>query len=153
MASCKLAATSGKEADHEDCRRHSRSLCLVTPARQAIVAETGKYLDPACLRTCLPAKAAKVIVATDDSRIDAAVRSFGGNVAMTSGDHVCGTDRVAEVARQLDADVVINVQGDEPMIDPASLDLLVPCSSAMRADMATLAVPIRTPEQCRIPTA
>ena len=115
--------------------------------------ETGKYLiQHVYERACAAKIAAKVIVATDDSRIEAAVRSFGGNVAMTRADHVCGTDRVAEVARQLDVDTVINVQGDEPMIDPASLDLLVRfLKRDADADMATLAVPIRTAEALQNP--
>jgi 3-deoxy-manno-octulosonate cytidylyltransferase (CMP-KDO synthetase) len=84
-----------------------------------------------------------VIVATDDTRIAAAVRSFGGRVAMTQRDHPSGTDRVAEVARTLDADVVINLQGDEPLIDPDSLDLLADLLARDHgADMATLAVPL-----------
>lgn len=63
-----------------------------------------------------------VIVATDDSRIADAVRAFGGDVRMTSPAHQSGTDRLAEVARDLACDVVVNVQGDEPMIDPAMID-------------------------------
>ncbi|HEY1186651.1 MAG TPA: 3-deoxy-manno-octulosonate cytidylyltransferase, partial [Gemmata sp.] len=90
------------------------------------------------------------IVATDDERIAAAVRGFGGLVAMTRADHVSGTDRVAEVAAGLSADVVINVQGDEPQLDPAAIDLL---ADLMRdgSDMATLAVPITDPETYRNP--
>jgi 3-deoxy-manno-octulosonate cytidylyltransferase (CMP-KDO synthetase) len=63
-----------------------------------------------------------VIVATDDERIDAAVRAFGGNSRMTSRAHQSGTDRIAEVAAGLDCDVIVNVQGDEPLIDPAMID-------------------------------
>jgi 3-deoxy-manno-octulosonate cytidylyltransferase (CMP-KDO synthetase) len=63
-----------------------------------------------------------VIVATDDERIDAAVRAFGGNSRMTSRTHQSGTDRIAEVAAGLDCDVIVNVQGDEPLIEPAMID-------------------------------
>jgi 3-deoxy-manno-octulosonate cytidylyltransferase (CMP-KDO synthetase) len=63
-----------------------------------------------------------VIVATDDERICAAVATFGGDVRMTSASHASGTDRVAEVAATLDCDVVVNVQGDEPLIEPAMID-------------------------------
>ena len=63
-----------------------------------------------------------VIVATDDERIDAAVRAFGGNSRMTSRAHQSGTDRIAEVAAGLDCDVIVNVQGDEPLIEPAMID-------------------------------
>jgi len=69
-----------------------------------------------------------VIVATDDSRIFDLARGFGAEVVMTSPDHVCGTDRVAEVAagpRGAGIDVIVNVQGDQPLIDPAALDRLV----------------------------
>ena len=71
---------------------------------------------------------------------------------MTRRDHVSGTDRVAEVARDLDADLIVNLQGDEPLIDPRSLELL---AGLMARDedvvMATLAVPIRSEEQWRNP--
>jgi len=85
----------------------------------------------------------RVIVATDDERIATVVRDAGGEAMMTSRDHQSGTDRIAEVARRLRADVYINVQGDLPFIDPADLDAL---AGPMRADsaivMATLATPI-----------
>src|SRR2546428_1171716 len=66
-----------------------------------------------------------VIVATDDSRIVEAVKSFGGKVCMTLENHRSGTDRVAEVARQTNAEIVVNVQGDEPLIDPGCFDAAV----------------------------
>jgi 3-deoxy-manno-octulosonate cytidylyltransferase (CMP-KDO synthetase) len=68
-----------------------------------------------------------VIVATDDARVVDAVRAFGGEVVMTSASHRTGTDRVAEVARSLDCDIVINVQGDEPLIPPQMIeDVIAP---------------------------
>ena len=64
-----------------------------------------------------------VIVATDDERIVDAVRAFGGDVRMTSADHRSGTDRLAEIVRQTtNCDLVVNVQGDEPLIEPAMID-------------------------------
>jgi 3-deoxy-manno-octulosonate cytidylyltransferase (CMP-KDO synthetase) len=66
----------------------------------------------------------RVIVATDDERIARAVQSFGGESRMTRGDHQSGTDRVAEAAESLDADVLLNVQGDEPEMDPDNIDRL-----------------------------
>jgi 3-deoxy-manno-octulosonate cytidylyltransferase (CMP-KDO synthetase) len=63
-----------------------------------------------------------VIVATDDERIVRAVRAFGGDVRLTSGSHPSGTDRIAEVAASLASDLVVNVQGDEPLIEPAMID-------------------------------
>ena len=66
----------------------------------------------------------EVIVATDDERIFKEVESFGGKVVMTSANHNNGTERCAEVAQNSDADVVINVQGDEPFIHPEQIDLV-----------------------------
>ncbi len=66
-----------------------------------------------------------VVVATDDQRIVDAVEGFGGRAVMTSADHPSGTDRLAEVARQLDAEIVVNVQGDEPLIAAEVIDACV----------------------------
>ena len=63
-----------------------------------------------------------VIIATDDERIASAVKKFGGNAAMTPQSIQSGSDRVAFVARSLDADIIVNVQGDEPLIEPAMID-------------------------------
>jgi len=63
-----------------------------------------------------------VVVATDDARICEAVRRFGGDVVMTKPEHTCGTERVAEVAAASDAAIVVNVQGDEPLLDPRMID-------------------------------
>ena len=67
----------------------------------------------------------EVIVATDDPRIQRAVEGFGGRAALTSPTHPTGTDRVAEVARSLDAEIVVNIQGDEPFIHPGMIDEIV----------------------------
>ena len=83
----------------------------------------------------------EVIVATDDRRILQAVQAFGGQVRMTSPLHRSGTDRVAEVAAASDADVIVNVQGDEPLIDPAALDAVVePFQSDPNLMISTLSV-------------
>lgn len=66
-----------------------------------------------------------VVVATDDERIEKAVRDFGGNVQMTPVDIQSGSDRIALVARDLQADIVVNIQGDEPLIDPKLIDQTV----------------------------
>jgi len=80
-----------------------------------------------------------VIVATDDQRIFDAVEQFGGRVKMTRSDHVSGTDRIAEVAADFDEDdIIINIQGDEPMIDPAQIDQLVAMIHDKAADIGTL---------------
>ncbi|MCM3880865.1 MAG: 3-deoxy-manno-octulosonate cytidylyltransferase [Vicinamibacterales bacterium] len=67
----------------------------------------------------------RVIVATDDERIAEAVRRFGGDVRMTKPDHLTGTDRLAEVAASLDCDLIVNVQGDEPLIEPESINAAI----------------------------
>ncbi len=81
-----------------------------------------------------------VIVATDDERIAEHVRSFGGNVCMTSAEHPSGTDRCREVVTNmsLDAGAVINIQGDEPFINPRQIDMLCECFSDERTQIATL---------------
>lgn len=105
--------------------------------------ETGKYLIQHVYERAAAARGIdRVIVATDDARILDAVRSFGGEAVMTRSDHPCGTDRIAEVAIGLNCDVVLNVQGDEPEIDPAQLDQLVELlEDDAAADIATLACP------------
>lgn len=85
-----------------------------------------------------------VLVATDHPGIFEAVRAFGGEVVMTSPDHPSGTDRIAEAARGLDCEIIVNVQGDEPLLDPNEIDAVV---EPLRADptlmMSTLATPLR----------
>lgn len=76
-------------------------------------------------RTAAARSIASVIVATDDDRIHRAVLAFGGESRMTSPAHQSGTDRIAEIAAGLDCDVVVNVQGDEPLIEPAMIDQAV----------------------------
>lgn len=86
-----------------------------------------------------------VIVATDDERIADCVRALAipdVRVAMTRADHPTGTDRIAEAVQGLDADAVINVQGDEPLIDPALIDELAEVIASHEWDMATAATPI-----------
>jgi len=94
----------------------------------------------------------RVLVATDDERIAAAVRAFGGEALMTSRDHASGTDRLAEAARAVEAEVVVNVQGDEPLLDPAAIDAAV---DALLADpalpMTTLSLPLAGVEEMLSP--
>jgi 3-deoxy-manno-octulosonate cytidylyltransferase (CMP-KDO synthetase) len=94
-----------------------------------------------------------VLVATDDARIFTAVQEFGGAVVMTSPDHPTGTDRLAEAAETLDADVIVNVQGDEPLIDPAVIDAVAaPFEAEPDLPMATLATRIRRPQDALAPS-
>jgi len=81
----------------------------------------------------------RIIVATDDGRIAKAVERFGGTPFMTRSDHQSGTDRLAEVAQELTPDVLlVNVQGDEPMIDPDDIDRAITAASARDAEIVTL---------------
>ncbi len=80
-----------------------------------------------------------VVVATDDVRIAEAVDAFGGVAVMTRADHASGTDRLAEVAAHLSCDLIVNVQGDEPLLDPASVDAAIaPCLADPAVVMSTL---------------
>ncbi|OWK34563.1 3-deoxy-manno-octulosonate cytidylyltransferase [Fimbriiglobus ruber] len=126
---------------------------IVIPARygstrlpgKPLLRSTGKYLIQHVYELACRAKAAsQVIVATDDTRILSAVESFGGTAVMTRKDHQSGTDRIAEVAAGLDADAIVNLQGDEPQFEPAALDQLADLlKDDPKADVATLATPIR----------
>jgi 3-deoxy-manno-octulosonate cytidylyltransferase (CMP-KDO synthetase) len=127
------------------------SAVAIIPARYAstrfpgkpLANTTGRYLiQHVYERVRQAASLDRVIVATDDERIVAAVQSFGGDVVMTRSGHRSGTDRIAEVAADLDHELIVNVQGDEPEIEPNAIDTLV----ALMADrpdvpMATLACP------------
>ncbi len=120
-----------------------------------LLARTGK---PLVVHTLEAARAARrvsrVVVATDDERIAAAVRAAGGEAVMTSPDCASGTDRVAEAAARLPGeDVVVNVQGDEPEIEPAALDALIEALEAdPRVEMGTLAAPLGDPEEAARPS-
>lgn len=123
----------------------------IIPARYAstrfpgkpLAKETGKYLIQHVYEQVRKASLiSDVIVATDDRRIVEATESFGGSAVMTREDHPSGTDRVAEVASGLDAEMIVNVQGDEPEIEPRYIDELI---SLLRNDkdvsIGTLACP------------
>ena len=131
------------------------SVVLVIPARYASVRLPGKPLVQLAGKSMIQrvyerAKLAKtpsrVIVATDDERILKAVEAFGGEARMTRPDHRTGTERVAEVAAHTEGELFVNVQGDEPLLDPASVDTAVATLlEHPPASIATVAVPIRTP--------
>jgi 3-deoxy-manno-octulosonate cytidylyltransferase (CMP-KDO synthetase) len=132
------------------------------PARHRATRFPGKPLAEIAGRSMVQrvweaARAAKslraVIVATDDERIAAAVRGFGGAVRMTAAHHPSGTDRIAEVARGLACDLVVNIQGDEPLIRPAEIDAAVsPLLEDPTIPMGTLACPLPL-EQATDPNA
>jgi 3-deoxy-manno-octulosonate cytidylyltransferase (CMP-KDO synthetase) len=94
----------------------------------------------------------RVLVATDDERIASVVRGFGGEVVMTSPDHATGTDRLAEAAQGTDAEIVINVQGDEPLVDPEGIDAAVDgLAREPGLDIATLSLPLRDVDEMLSP--
>ena len=90
-----------------------------------------------------------VVVATDDERIVKVVQDFGGDVVMTSKDHNTGTNRCLEAYRvfskrkSLDFDVIVNIQGDEPLLDPEQIRLLISCFNDGVTEMATLVIPVK----------
>jgi 3-deoxy-manno-octulosonate cytidylyltransferase (CMP-KDO synthetase) len=92
-----------------------------------------------------------VVVATDDERIKQAVEAFGGRVQMTHAAHVSGTDRVAEVARGLDCDIVVNVQGDEPLVDPRMIEEALAPFADPSLQMGTLRRRIEDPDELASP--
>jgi 3-deoxy-manno-octulosonate cytidylyltransferase (CMP-KDO synthetase) len=128
---------------------------IVIPARYGATRLPGKPLvslagkpmiQRVYERAKLAARASRVIVATDDERIVKAVESFGGIVRMTRPDHRTGTERVAEVAAHEKGDVFVNVQGDEPLLDPVAVDTAVDALlEEPAASIATVATPIKTP--------
>jgi 3-deoxy-manno-octulosonate cytidylyltransferase (CMP-KDO synthetase) len=134
-------------------RLHSTSW-VVIPARLAstrlprklLLNETGKtLLEHTHEAASRAAKPSGLIVAADHEEIAAAVRAFGGNVLLTSPDCASGTDRVAEAARNLpDADILVNVQGDEPELSGTAIDRAIELLEANpEVHMSTLATPIR----------
>lgn len=84
-------------------------------------------------------RVSRVVVATDDARIQKAVADFGGEAVMTRSDHRSGTDRLAEVAAHTQAEIYVNVQGDEPLVDPGTVDALV--SAMLDEDSVQIATP------------
>lgn len=126
----------------------SANVLVVIPARYASTRLPGKPLAPIAGKPMIQhvvervrraGRVSRVVVATDDDRIKAAVDSFGGEAIMTRRDHRSGTDRAAEVAAHLAADVYVNVQGDEPLIDPATVDAVV--AAILDDDSVRIATP------------
>lgn len=109
--------------------------------------ETGRFLVQHVYEQVIQAERVKhCVIATDDDEIAEAVESFGGEVEMTRSDHPSGTDRIAEVVRNMpgaDDDIIINVQGDEPELDPSYLNRLVDrlANETPECPVATLAAP------------
>lgn len=130
----------------------------IIPARFASTRFPGKPLIDIAGKTMIQrvyeqAKKAnslsEVVVATDDERIAQHVQSFGGNVVMTSENHQSGTDRCFEAIEkfEINADAVINIQGDEPFIQPEQINLVASCFSLKETELATLVKKISTNEE------
>ncbi len=120
------------------------------PGKPLAVLGDRTLIEQVWRRASAASRLERVIVATDDDRIAETARGFGAEVCITSPRHPSGTDRVAEVVRGLDRsyDVVVNVQGDEALVTPTSLDRLVAAFDERPApDMATLSEPIATVEE------
>jgi len=128
---------------------------IVIPARfgstrlpgKPLVSLAGKpMIQHVYERATMAGQADRVIVATDDERIVKAVETFGGTARMTRPDHRTGTERVAEVAAHETGDVFVNVQGDEPLLDPVAVDTAVNALlEEPAAAIATVATLIKTP--------
>lgn len=140
------------------------SFRVVIPARYASTRLPGKPLvelagKPMIRRVVEQARqsaASSVVVATDDERVKAAVHGFGGDVQMTSPSHASGSDRVMEVVqarRWQDDEIVVNVQGDEPLVPPAVIDQVASAlaSDAHGCGVATLCEPLRAGRELRDP--
>ena len=128
------------------------SAIVVIPARYASTRFPGKPLAllkgipliQYVYQNSLNARlASEVIVATDSETIFETVMSFGGKAVMTSPEHQSGTDRIAEVAAAMSCDIMVNVQGDEPLIRPEMIDAVISLLDDNRASLGTLAIPIR----------
>ena len=137
------------------------SIVAVIPARygstrfegKPLARATGKYLIQYVYeRVCSCGLIDQVIIATDDERIVGAAREFGADCRMTRADHPSGSDRIAELAGELDAEIIINVQGDEPDIEPGVLETLIRrLKSERQTNMATLARPFGEDEDAGDP--
>lgn len=132
---------------------HTMRIVAIIPARYGSTRFPGKALadldgkpmiQHVFERTMQASLVSRAIVATDDQRIADLVHQAGGEAIMTSADHETGTDRLAEVARGLEADIVVNVQGDEPLIMPAMIDQAIePFLSNPGLRMGTLKTRVR----------
>lgn len=129
----------------------------IIPARYASTRFPGKPLIDIAGKSmiqrvyeqaCSAGSLDKVLIATDDERIITEVKRFGGEYVLTRADHQSGTDRCAEVAQKITGfDVIINIQGDEPYIDPIQIDLLSSCFANPEVKLATLIKKIHGKEE------
>jgi 3-deoxy-manno-octulosonate cytidylyltransferase (CMP-KDO synthetase) len=120
---------------------------------KVLAKETGKFLiQHTYERACQAKLPEKVIIAADDERVLAAAESFGAHCVLTSAEHQSGTDRIAEAVADIDVEIVVNLQGDEPEIDPGNIDYLAELLiKSPDCPMATLAARFKTPQQVADP--
>ena len=137
------------------------NILAVIPARygstrfagKVLAKDTGKFLiQHTYERACLARLPQKVIIATDDEKVVAAAHTFGAECKLTSPEHASGTDRIAEAVEELDVDIVVNLQADEPEINPDNIDFV----AKVLVDnpdypMATLAAPFENTKQITDP--
>ena len=138
-----------------------RKILGVIPARFSSTRFPGKVLAQIAGKTmlqhvyqraCLSTYLTSVIIATDDDRVYTVARDFGARVRLTRSDHLSGTDRAAEVASAEDAEIVVNIQGDEPLISPAAIDAaILPLVHSPALVMATLKKRIEDPREITDP--
>lgn len=126
----------------------NKTALVIIPARYDSTRFPGKPLTPIAGKPMIQhvverarkaSRASGVVVATDDDRIVRAVKEFGGEAVMTRREHRVGTERVAEVALHREAEIYINVQGDEPLIDPQTIDAVI--GAMQEDDSVQLATP------------
>src|SRR6266511_2873504 len=149
--------SSAEETGSVSPQSRREQVVAIIPARYASSRFPGKSLVDLAgkpmiqwvyERTCQARSVGRVLVATDDERILRAVQGFGGDAVMTSPTHPTGTDRLAEVAASLDAELIVNMQGDDPLIEPAAIDAaLKPLAEGPALVMSTLRCPIPTVDE------
>lgn len=122
------------------------------PGKMLIPIEGSPLLEHVYRRVQQAQSIEGVLIATDDERIASAVRQFGGRVVMTRDSHASGTDRLAEVAAGMPPDsIVVNVQGDEPLIEPDVIDAAVAAARQSDAEVVTLMTPLDDPAAIQDP--
>ena len=122
-------------------------------AGKVLAKDTGKFLiQHTYERACAASLPEKVIIAADDERITAAAKTFGAECILTSAEHKSGTDRIAEAVKDIDVEIVVNLQADEPEIDPQNIDYLAELLvKNPDFQMATLAADFQNPSQIANP--
>jgi len=120
---------------------------------KVLAKDTGKFLiQHTYERACMAKLPEKVIIAADDEKVAAAARTFGAECVLTSPDHQSGTDRIAEAVASMDVEIVVNLQGDEPEIDPGNIDYLAKMlMDNPNCPMATLAAEFKNAGQVSDP--